>query len=214
MPKVAVVGATTWGTTLGIILARKGLRVKLLARTEDEAAELNRSRQHARSLPGVRFPFRLTATALPGEALDDADMAILATPAQTIRQNVSIIKEFIEPSTLIVSVAKGLEVGRGLRLSEVIKEEIPSYLHHHVCVLAGPNLAKEIVQGLPAATIVAAEDEDIAQMAQHLLITNQFGVFISTDVAGVEMGGALKNIIALGAGITEGLGYGDNAKAT
>ena len=214
MPKVAVAGATTWGTTLGIILARKGIHVKLLARTEGEAAELNRSRQHARALPDIHFPTRLTATSIPSEALEGADMVILATPAQTVRQNVSIIKQYIEPSTLILSVAKGLEVGKGLRLTEVIKEEVHPHLHRNICVLAGPNLAKEVVRGLPAATNVAAEDEEIARMAQHLLVTKQFGVFVSTDMVGVELSGALKNIIALGAGIAEGLGYGDNAKAT
>lgn len=213
MPKVAVIGTTTWGTTLGIILARRGLRVKLLARTEEEAEVLNLSRQNARCLPGISFPSRLAATSQPSEALEGANIAILGVPAQTMRQNICQIKDYIEPSTLLVSVAKGLEVGRGLRPSQVIAEEIPPHLHHHICVLSGPNIAKEVVHGLPAATVVAAQDEAVARKVQHLLTTNQFGVFTSTDVAGVEMGGALKNIIALGAGITEGLGYGDNAKA-
>ncbi|MBI4289175.1 MAG: NAD(P)-dependent glycerol-3-phosphate dehydrogenase [Chloroflexi bacterium] len=214
MPKAAIIGTTTWGTTLGIILARKGLRVKLWARTESEAAELNLSRQNARCLPGIPLPSRLTATASPGEALDGADVVVLAAPAQTVRQNIRKIKDCIAPSTLLVNLAKGLEVGRGLRLSQVIAEEIPSSLHRHICALSGPNLAKEIVKGLPAAAVVAAGDESVARRAQFLLSTSQFGVFTSTDVAGVEMGGALKNVIALGAGITEGLGYGDNAKAT
>lgn len=213
MPKIAIIGTTTWGTTLGIILARRGLRVKLWARTDEEAEQLNCSRQHARSLPGITFPVRLSATSSPAEALEDADMAILAAPAQTVRQNVRKIREHIGPSTLLVNVAKGLEVGQGLRLSQVIAEEVPSFLRPNVCVLSGPDLAKEVVQGLPAAAVVAAEDGAVARRAQHLLVTNQFGIFTSTDVAGVEMGGALKNIIALGAGITEGLGYGDNAKA-
>lgn len=213
MPKAAIIGTTTWGTTLGIVLARKGLRVKLWARTGEEAEQLNSSRQHARSLPGITFPVRLSATSSPAEALEDADMAILAAPAQAMRQNVRRIRDHIGLSTLLVNVAKGLEVGRGLRISEVIAEEVPPSLRPNICILSGPNLAKEVVRGLPAAAVVAAEDEAAAQRAQHLLVTNQFGVFTSTDVAGVEMGGALKNIIALGAGITEGLGYGDNAKA-
>ena len=114
---------------------------------------------------------------------------------------------------LIASAAKGLEIGTNLRMSQVIAEEIDEQLHHNICVLSGPNLAREILMGLPAATIAAAEDEDVSRMMQRLLTTPNLCVFTHTDVIGVELGGALKNIIALGAGMADGLGYGDNAKA-
>jgi glycerol-3-phosphate dehydrogenase (NAD(P)+) len=130
-----------------------------------------------------------------------------------MRQNMSLIKGQLKPSMLLLSAAKGLELGSSKRMSQVMAEEVDSHFQAGIGVLSGPNLSREIAQGLPAATVVAAEDGTLVERVHELLLTPNFGVFTSTDVVGVEIGGALKNIIALGAGIADGLGFGDNAKA-
>lgn len=213
MPKIAVIGTTAWGTTLAVMLARKGVRVRLWTRNETEERELNEKRENSASLPGVRFPFRLNATADLAYALDGSAMVILAVPAQTMRQNIRLISQYLSQTILIVSAAKGLEVDSSKRMSEIIAEEIPAELHSHICALSGPNLSQEVVQGLPAVSVIAAYDANIAAEAQKLVTTRNFCVFTNTDLVGVELAGALKNIIALGAGMVDGLGLGDNAKA-
>lgn len=213
MPKVAVIGTTTWGTTLGIVLARKGIWVRLWARTQEEAKELSQAQQNSLFLPGISFPRRLSVTASVEKAFEGVALVLLGVPAQSLRSNVRLIKKHLDKSMLIVSAAKGLEEGSTRMMTEVLAEELPPALHPNICVLSGPNLAKEVVQGLPAASVVAARDIATAERAQKLLAAPNFCVFTSTDILGVELGGALKNIVALGAGIADGLGYGDNAKA-
>ncbi len=213
MANVAIIGNTTWGTTLGILLARKGTGVKLWTRTPEEAQELNRARQNRASLPGVPFPARLQATGSMEEAVAGAALVILAVPAQTMRGNMRLVAGHLGEGSLVLSAAKGLEADTGKRMSQVIAEEAGPGLDSRFCVLSGPNLAKEIIRRLPAATVVAAQDEAVAQRVKKLLTTPSFCVYTNTDVVGVELGGALKNIVALGAGIADGLGYGDNAKA-
>ncbi len=212
MAKIAIVGTTTWGTALGIILARKGVSVRLWARTEKEAFAMNSSRSNATFLPGITFPERMsTFHSLPG-VLRGIDMAIMAVPAQTMRTNISLVAGHLPDSAIILSVSKGLERDTALRMSQVISEEVSS-MSHHVCSLSGPNLAKEIVQGLPATSIVACTDEELALKAQKLLTTRTFSVSVSKDIVGVELGGSLKNIMAMAAGLSDGLGLGDNARA-
>jgi glycerol-3-phosphate dehydrogenase (NAD(P)+) len=213
MPKVAIIGTTTWGVTLGVVLASGKLEVGLWARTEEEAAELGNARRHSGAFSGVTFPTRLQATSSLDEALTDAKAVILAVPSQSVRQNMKAIAEYLDGSILIVSAAKGMEVGSNKRLSEVIAEEVNHDFWPNICVLSGPNLSQEILQNLPAVAVVAAEDEAVARKAQRLLNTPSLCLYTNGDVIGVELGGALKNIIALGAGIADGLGYGDNAKA-
>jgi len=147
------------------------------------------------------------------EALNEAQAVILAVPSQTMRQNIRLAKDYLNRSMLVISAAKGLELGSNKRMSEVIAEEIPPDFHSNICVLSGPNLSREILNDLPAASVVAAADEAVAKKVQELLSTPNFCLYTNTDVVGVELGGALKNIIALGAGMVDGLGYGDNAKA-
>jgi glycerol-3-phosphate dehydrogenase (NAD(P)+) len=213
MSKIAVIGTTSWGTTLGIVLARKGMWVRLWCRTEEEAETLEQTRGNQTLLPGISFPRRLSVSANLKGTLSGAALVIMAVPAQKMRENARRIREYIEGSTLVMSAAKGLELGTGLRMSEVIAEEVPSYLHHQICAVSGPNLAREIAQGLPAATVVAARDMEVAQVAGKLLANRHLGVFTNNDIIGVELGGALKNIVALSAGISDGLECGDNAKA-
>ena len=216
MPKIAIIGTTTWGITLGVMLARKGLQARLWARTEREAAKL----RSAGSNPAVMLndatlfsSFQVLVTSSLAEALDDVKLVILAVPSQTMRQNIKVVKDYLNGSMLVVSAAKGLELGSNKRMSQVITEEIDPHFWSNICVLSGPNLSREIVGGLPAATVVAAETEAVARIAQRVMTTPNLCVYTNTDVVGVELGGALKNIIALGAGMADGLGYGDNAKA-
>lgn len=209
MSKVAIIGTTSWGMTLGVVLAGRKVEVGLWARTEQEAAELENSGHHS----GVTFPTHLQVTSSLPEALSGAKAVILAVPSQSVRQNIKAVAEHLNGSTLVVSAAKGLEVGSNKRLSQVIADEINPDFWPNICVLSGPNLSQEILQNLPAAAVVAAEDEAVAKKAQRLLNTPSLCLYTNTDVIGVELGGALKNIIALGAGIADGLGYGDNAKA-
>ena len=213
MPKIAIIGTTTWGITLGVVLAHKGLDVRLWARTAKEADKLNNKGPDPHLLPGVTFPPQLLITSSLSAALAYVNAIILAVPSQSMRQNIISVKYYLNKSTLVISAAKGLEIGSNKRMSEVIAEEINPRFRRNICVLSGPNLYREVIRGLPASAVVAAEDESVARQAQKLLTTPNFCVYTNTDVIGVELGGALKNIVALGAGMIDGLGYGDNAKA-
>ena len=213
MTKIAIIGTTSWGITLAIMLAQKGLQVNLWARTEREASELRDKGPNQGQFPDTVFPSQLIVTSHLSEALADVKAVILVVPSQSMRQNIELVAPHLAKSMLIISASKGLETGTGKRMSQVIGEEIDPRFQSNICVLSGPNLAREIARNLPAASVVAAENKGIAQKAQKILTTSNFRVFTNTDVTGVELGGALKNIIALGAGITDGLGYGDNAKA-
>ncbi len=213
MPKVAIIGTTSWGKTLGVVLARNGLEVRLWARTEREATELRDAEPNPTLLPGITFPPQLSVTSSLSEALAEVRAVILVVPSQTMRQNIKLVAGHLNKSMLVVSAAKGLEIGSSKRMSQVIAEEIDGQFWPNICVLSGPNLSKEILSGLPAATVVAAEDESVARAARQLLTVPNLCIYTNTDVIGVELGGALKNIIALGAGMADGLGYGDNIKA-
>ncbi len=211
MPRVAVIGTTSWGTTLATLLAKKGLDVSLWARTEAEAIAV----RHAGPGPTRRnrFPRTLTVSSDIRASLTGVAAVILAVPSQSLRRNMKLAAPYIEPATLIISAAKGLEIDTGKRMSQVVLDEVGPSRQANICVLSGPNLSDEITRRLPAATVLAAEDEAVARRAQKLLATPGLCVFTNTDVIGVELGGSLKNIVALGAGMVDGLGYGDNAKA-
>ena len=210
---MVVVGATTWGTTLAVILARRNIPVTILARTGAEAARLNAHREHQRFLPGVRFPESLTVSADPQESLAPARLTIIAVPSDRFRENVQTVREHLSPGCVLLSATKGLELPTGKRMTQVMEEELPPQLHPGICTLSGPNLAKEIVQDKPGSTVVAGSDAASAAYAQQVLMSPSLRVYTSDDVIGVELGGALKNIIALGAGISDGLALGDNAKS-
>jgi glycerol-3-phosphate dehydrogenase (NAD(P)+) len=211
--KVAVIGTTSWGTTLAIILARKGIDVALLGFTPEEAKKLAAEREHVDRLPGVRFPPSLAPVGGIDEALRDASLVIIAVPSQDMRSNVKQAKGLIALKTPIVSGSKGFELDSAKRMTEVIIDELGTEYETYVCALSGPNLSKEIAQGLPAATVIASRNIKVAEKARDIINSASFQVYISDDVVGVELGGALKNIVALGAGMVDGLGYGNNAKA-
>ena len=211
--KVAVVGATTWGTTLSVIMSGEGWPVTLLARNPDERDRLECARENSRFLPGIKFPDLLRVSADPAEALPGTAITVIAVPSDRLRENARRIADHIAPDTVVVNAAKGLELPSALRMSQVLSEELPPAVLPRICSLSGPNLAKEILQGKPSTTVVASESPEAAEQAQAVLLSARFRVYTSDDVVGVEMGGALKNIVALGAGICDGLEFGENAKA-
>ena len=213
MPRVAIIGTTTWGLTLGVVLARNGVEVRLWARTERESVALRNAKHHSDLLSGVSLPPQLSTTSSLSDALSGVKAVILAVPSQRMRENIKAVAGYLDGSMLVVSAAKGLEIDSSQRMSQVISDEIKPDFWSNICVHSGPNLSQEILHGLPAVAVVAAWNETVARKAQKLLNTPDLCLYTNTDVIGVELGGALKNIIALGAGIADGLGYGDNAKA-
>lgn len=211
--RVAVVGTTSWGCTLALLLSAKGLETYLWARTEREARDLSHTRENRRLLPSVTLPQSLHISHDPEEALSNAQLVIMAVPSQTMRQNARRLAPFLKHYPIIVSAAKGLELTTGLRMSEVLLEELSPPSPGLICALSGPNLSREVAQGQPTSSVVASPDLKVAAQVQEALMTPTFRVYTNTDVIGVELGGALKNIIALGAGLADGLGYGANGKA-
>lgn len=210
--KIAVLGAGSWGTAIARMLAQKYSNVCLWARNPKLVNELNDKRENCDYLPGVLLPDSLCYTSELAVAVRDADFIILATPSLAVRTTAKYIGSYVKETAIIVSAAKGLETGSMKRMSQIIAEEIPM-LADRVAALSGPNHAEEVGMEFPTTTVVAANEREIAERVQDILILPYFRVYTNPDIAGVELGGALKNIIALGAGIAEGLGFGDNSKA-
>ena len=211
--RVAVVGTGSWGTTLAILAARQGHYATLIARTEAEAAELRSAGENRRFLAGFPFPPNLTPTADIPSALEGCDLLMMVVPSQTMRANIRNVKPHITESPIILSAAKGLELGTSLRMSEVLVEELGPECSGQVAALSGPNLAREIVANRPATTVVAANDMAVAQRVQRLMNGGRFRVYTNPDLLGVELCGSLKNIIAVAAGMADGMEAGDSAKA-
>ena len=209
---IAILGAGAWGTTLSILLGRAGRPVSLWAHRAEHAAALAASRQNARYLPGQALPPTVTVTSDLPAAVSQADLALMVVPSQAARETARQLASCLPAEAPIISCAKGLEVDTCQRLSSVIAEEIPAAANR-VGALSGPNLAREIAAGHPATSVIAATDAAVAVAARDRLMTPTFRLYTSGDLIGVELGGALKNIIALGAGMADGLGAGDNAKA-
>ncbi|MET7464909.1 NAD(P)H-dependent glycerol-3-phosphate dehydrogenase [Nonomuraea sp. NPDC005501] len=213
MTKAAVFGTGSWGTTFAMILAEAGNGTTLWGRRPELAEAIDRTHTNLDYLPGVTLPASLRATTDPAEALDGADFVVLAVPSQTLRTNLAAWRAHIPPDAVLVSLMKGVELGTTKRMSEVIRE-VAGVPEERVAVVSGPNLAKEIVQRQPAATVVACSDESVAarlQSACHL--PPWFRPYTNTDVVGVELGGAVKNVIALAVGVAVGMGMGDNVAA-
>ena len=209
---IAVVGTTLWGATLSIMLARQGHKVSLIARTLDEAELLSSERSFENRLPGYRFPDLLEITSDWTEGLSNASIIVFAVPSNSMRDNARRAFSSIKNDPIVISASKGLEKGTSKRMSVILHEEL-GIGQELICVLSGPNLAREIVQGLPASSVVASSSEEASLIAQSVLNSNVFRVYTNTDIVGTEIAGALKNIIAIGAGICDGMSLGDNAKA-
>ncbi|MFB7458841.1 NAD(P)H-dependent glycerol-3-phosphate dehydrogenase [Streptomyces sp. NPDC056188] len=210
--RAAVLSAGSWGTAVAKIMADAGSDVMVHARRGEIADAINTRHRNPAYFPDVDLPVSLTATTDPAAALDGADYLVLSIPAQTLRANLAVWAPDIGPDTVIVSLMKGIERDTGLRASQVIAE-VTGVSEDRVAVLSGPNLAREIMDGRPAAATVACPDEDAARRFQTACHTRYFRPYTSTDVIGCELGGAVKNVIALAVGTASGMGLGDNAVA-
>ncbi|CAA9383562.1 MAG: Glycerol-3-phosphate dehydrogenase [NAD(P)+] [uncultured Pseudonocardia sp.] len=211
--RIAVLGAGSWGTAFGKVLADAGREVVLWARRPDVAAAVNDGHRNSDYLPGVALPSLLSATTDAAAALDGADAVVLAVPSQTLRANLARWRDLLPPGRTLVSLAKGVELGTLQRMSEVIVE-VAGVPADQVAVLSGPNLAREIAGEEPTATVIACTDHERAVALQHACTTGYFRAYTNTDVIGCELGGAYKNVIALACGVAAGMGFGDNTRAS
>lgn len=213
MVQVAVMGAGSWGTTVAKVFADAGNEVRLWARRAEVAEDVRDNHRNSAYLGDIELPDAMTATTDPAEALNGAEIVVLGVPSQSLRENLQNWKDLIGPDASLVSLAKGIEHSSGLRMSQLISEvaDVPS---ERVAVLTGPNLAREVAQGQPAATVVACTDMDRAKLIQAAVAAPYFRPYTNTDVIGCEIAGTCKNVIALAAGIAAGMGFGDNTAAT
>ncbi len=208
--KIAVIGSGGWGTAIAILLAKKNYNVYLWSWIQEETDRLNRDRENKEFLQGVKFPENITCTHDMCECVKDAELIITAAPSPATRTTAKQLSAHVADGQKLINISKGLEEGTLLRLSQVYKEEIPQA---DISVMSGPSHAEEVSRGLPTTNVVASANLDTAKAIQDIFMDDMFRVYTSTDIAGVELGGALKNVIALCAGISDGLGYGDNTKA-
>ncbi|SFG07686.1 NAD(P)H-dependent glycerol-3-phosphate dehydrogenase [Oribacterium sp. WCC10] len=207
--KTSVIGAGTWGTALAILLAHNGHEATLWTRSESTAEEMSVTRQH-RHLPGAVLPDGLVVTSDMEKALIDKDLIVLAVPSVCIRETARRMTPMIRHGQVIVSVAKGIEADTLNTMSDVIEDEIPQA---DVAVLSGPSHAEEVSKFIPTTIVTGARSEKTAKFIQDTFMCDCFRVYINPDIKGIEIGGALKNVVALAAGMADGLGYGDNSKA-
>ena len=212
--RVAVIGSGSWGTTLAAHLADKGLDCRLWGRSDSEAERMLGVRRNSRFLPDVELPENLTITGDIAEAFSKATIVVLVVPMRTLPENVVTIREHMPRSALLVSCVKGLDVGTGDRVSEIVARGIGAGWEGEFVALSGPNLYREVAAREPTATVLASSDIRAAERARDVFATPWFRGYASHDVTGVELAGAIKNIVALGAGMSDGLGLGNNAKAT
>lgn len=210
MTKVAIAGAGSWGIALASVLLKNGCAVTVWSALKDEIDMLEREHEHKDKLPGVKLSGEISFTCDLKEAVDGKDMVVLAVPSVFTRDTAKKMREYVADSQIIVSVAKGIEEGTLMTLSDIIEEEIPQA---DVAVLCGPSHAEEVGIGLPTTVVAGAKTRKTAEYIQNIFMNEYFRVYTSPDVLGMELGGALKNVIALAAGMADGLGYGDNSKA-
>ena len=208
---VAVLGAGSWGTALAYLASRNGLTTRLWSRNEDTAHSLTQARENVKYLPGASLQTVAVSADLKA-VLSDATWVIAAVPCAAVPALASTLKSHLPPRAVVISGTKGLHPDNGLRPAQIWQQQSDLPPERYVA-LSGPNLAKEIVAGVPTSTVVASQDEAAASAAQQLFTTPTFRVYTNTDLVGVEIGGALKNVVAIAAGICDGLGFGDNSKA-
>lgn len=210
--RTAVMGSGSWGTTFAKLLHDAGGEVTIWSRRPEVAEAINERRENADYLPGVTLPESVRATADPAEALAGADFVALGVPAQTLRHNLAAWVPLLPSGAVLVSLMKGVELGTTRRMSEVVRE-VADVPQERVAVFSGPNLAREIAGGAPGAAVAACVDEDVARRLQAATMTPYFRVYTSADVIGVELGGAVKNVVALCVGMSVGLGFGASTQA-
>lgn len=210
MSRIGVIGAGSWGTALAILLNENGNEVTLWSHRESEVETLCRTREHASKLPGVRLPETLQITSDLQQAASDKEILVLVVPSACVRETCERLAGYVQRGTILVSASKGIEAATLKTMSDIVEELIPQA---EAAVISGPSHAEEVAKGLPTTCVIGAHSEKTARFLQQVFNSACFRVYISSDMIGIELGGALKNVIALAAGIADGMGYGDNAKA-
>lgn len=213
MDKAAVIGGGSWGSAIAILLANNGYRVSLRDISKEQVTEINDKRTNSNYLPEVKIPEAITATTDLKEAVKKAKLVVVVVPSDAIRKVAEELSGLLAVDTVIISATKGIEEDSYYRMSEVLEDELRSELHDNIAVLSGPSHAEEVSKELPTTVVAASSSRLLAEQIQNIFMSDTFRVYTNPDVVGVELGGALKNIIAIAAGITDGLGYGDNTKA-
>ena len=209
MAKISIIGGGSWGIALAVLLHKNGHQLTIWSALQTEVEMLREKREH-KMMPGVILPADILCTEDDREAVEGRDLLVMAVASSYTRRTSARIAKFIAPGQKILNVAKGIEEGTLMTLSEIIEQEIPQA---NVAVLSGPSHAEEVGRGLPTTVVVGAKSKTTAEYIQGLFMCEAFRVYLSPDILGMELGGALKNVVALAAGIADGLGYGDNAKA-
>ncbi len=211
--KIGIIGAGSWGTALAILLGNKGFKVDLWVRRAYLAEKIASTGENQEYLSGFALPKTVLPTADPEKAVRGKELVILAVPSHAVGETTAKIKDFLDNNCIIVNTAKGIAEKELKRLSQVIEYELSPEVKARIAVISGPNHAEEVVRGIPTATVVSSRDQQTAEKVQDIFMGANFRVYTNTDLTGVELGGAFKNIIAIGAGICEGIGFGDNTKA-
>ena len=210
---IAVLGAGSWGTTLAVLLAKKGYQVQLWAHRPEFAAKLKADRENNRYLKGVHFPETLQVVSDLRDIVGWSQMIVTAVPSQALRETVSGFSDMSLDGKIFVNVAKGIEIGTGKRMSEVLLDVLPGLQVSQVAALYGPSHAEEVSKEQPTTVVASSSSLHTAETVQDVFHTKMFRVYVNTDIIGVEIAGSVKNIIAIAAGISDGIGFGDNAKA-
>ena len=210
MAKIGVIGGGSWGTALAILLSKKEHEVNIWVRNKEQLEDMVRLKENKRYLPNVIIPSTMVATGDISEAVHNKDLLVLSIPSHGVRETLNSCRNYIKKEQLIVNVAKGIENDTLLRISQVVEEILP---RNSYAVLSGPSHAEEVAKNMPTTVVSASKNIKIAKYVQDIFMSPYFRVYTNPDVVGVELGGSLKNVIALGAGISDGLKYGDNTKA-
>ena len=210
MAEIGVIGSGSWGTALALVLNKNGHHVTIWSYLKEEADEIRKKRENPSKLPGVHIPEEIEITTDLQGSVEGKDVVVLAVPSMATRATAKKMCPYVKEEQILVNVAKGIEEGTLKTLSEQIEEEIPQA---NVAVLSGPSHAEEVSRELPTTVVVGAETEETAIYLQKIFMNDVFRVYTSPDIKGIELGGSLKNVIALAAGVADGLGYGDNTKA-
>ncbi len=210
---IAVLGAGSWGTTLAVLLAKKGYQVRLWAHRPEFAAQLEAERENSRYLKGIHFPDNLHVVDHLRNLAAWSQMIVTAVPSQALRETLLGFSDLPLEGKILVNVAKGIEIGTGKRMSEVLLEVLPALHASQVAALYGPSHAEEVSKEQPTTVVASSQSLQTAEKVQEIFHTNTFRVYVNTDIIGVEIAGSVKNIIAIAAGISDGIGFGDNAKA-
>lgn len=208
--KIGIIGSGSWGCANAVMLASYGFEVYLWSYKQEESDLLNTVRENKKCLPGIRLPENVICTGDIGLCTDNADLLLIAVPSPAVRATARLMRKHVKNGQIILNLSKGLESNTLKTLSCVLSEELPQA---EIAVMSGPSHAEEVSRGLPTTNVVAARDLKTAEYIQKIIMGEYFRIYTSTDILGVELGGALKNVIALCAGISDGLGYGDNTKA-